>query len=75
MEAWRTSCPRLPSWEVANARGFIDHINCIAAVDPLCDEDHCDVRARLGQWLAQTREQRRVMTGLETEATTRDTYL
>ncbi|HSW27335.1 MAG TPA: 3-phosphoglycerate dehydrogenase [Burkholderiaceae bacterium] len=25
LEAWRTSCPRLPVWEEANARGFIDH--------------------------------------------------
>ena len=24
MEAWRTSCPRLPVWEEANARGFIE---------------------------------------------------
>lgn len=24
MEVWRTSCPRLPVWEDANARGFID---------------------------------------------------
>ena len=23
MEAWRTSCPRLPVWEEANERGFI----------------------------------------------------
>ncbi len=23
MEAWRTSCPRLPVWEEANGRGFI----------------------------------------------------
>ena len=23
MEAWRTSCPRLPVWEEANARGFV----------------------------------------------------
>ena len=23
MEAWRTSCPRLPIWEEANARGLI----------------------------------------------------
>ena len=23
MEAWRTSCPRLPVWEDANDRGFI----------------------------------------------------
>jgi len=24
IEAWRTSCPRLPVWEEANERGFID---------------------------------------------------
>jgi len=24
MEAWRTSCPRLPVWEEANSRGFIE---------------------------------------------------
>ncbi len=24
MEAWRTSCPRLPVWEEADARGFIE---------------------------------------------------
>ena len=24
MEAWRTSCPRLPVWESANDRGFIE---------------------------------------------------
>ncbi len=23
MEAWRTSCPRLPVWEDANERGYI----------------------------------------------------
>jgi D-3-phosphoglycerate dehydrogenase len=23
MEAWRTSCPRLPVWEEATARGFV----------------------------------------------------
>lgn len=23
LEAWRTSCPRLPVWEDANERGFI----------------------------------------------------
>ena len=23
MDAWRTSCPRLPVWEEANARGYI----------------------------------------------------
>jgi hypothetical protein len=24
LEAWRTSCPRLPVWEEANSRGLID---------------------------------------------------
>ena len=27
LEAWRTSCPRLPVWEEANARGFLDHLH------------------------------------------------
>jgi D-3-phosphoglycerate dehydrogenase len=26
MEAWRTSCPRLPVWEEANARGFVTRV-------------------------------------------------
>ena len=25
LDAWRTSCPRLPVWEEANDRGFISH--------------------------------------------------
>ncbi len=25
IEAWRTSCPRLPVWEEANERGFVEH--------------------------------------------------
>jgi hypothetical protein len=25
MDAWRTSCPRLPIWEEANDRGFVCH--------------------------------------------------
>ena len=24
IDAWRTSCPRLPVWEEANARGYLD---------------------------------------------------
>ena len=24
IEAWRTSCPRLPVWEEANARGLVE---------------------------------------------------
>jgi hypothetical protein len=27
VDAWRTSCPRLPVWEEANQRGFIDHLH------------------------------------------------
>ena len=26
MDAWRTSCPRLPVWEEANARGLVTRI-------------------------------------------------
>lgn len=26
LEAWRTSCPRLPVWEEANARGYVDRV-------------------------------------------------
>lgn len=25
MDAWRTSCPRLPVWEDANDRGLVEH--------------------------------------------------
>ena len=40
IEAWRTSCPRLPVWEEANQRGFIDHIHeqghaALVVVSPL----------------------------------------
>jgi hypothetical protein len=27
LDAWRTSCPRLPVWEEANDRGFIERTN------------------------------------------------
>ena len=27
MEAWRTSCPRLPVWEEANERGLIETVS------------------------------------------------
>ncbi|HXC55247.1 MAG TPA: hypothetical protein VNU97_08135 [Rhizomicrobium sp.] len=26
MDAWRTSCPRLPVWEEANARGLVTRV-------------------------------------------------
>jgi D-3-phosphoglycerate dehydrogenase / 2-oxoglutarate reductase len=32
LEAWRTSCPQLPVWEEANARGFIKRHRSIAGV-------------------------------------------
>ena len=34
MEAWRTSCPRLPVWEDAIERGLVEHarLNGVAAV-------------------------------------------
>ena len=40
MEAWRTSCPRLPVWEDANHRGFIashheDGAGIVVTVTPL----------------------------------------
>jgi hypothetical protein len=39
MEAWRTSCPRLPIWEDANERGFIERryesgVGAVVAVSP-----------------------------------------
>ena len=27
IEAWRTSCPKLPVWEEANSMGFIEHLH------------------------------------------------
>ena len=40
IEAWRTSCPRLPVWEEANSRGFITHehqagVGVFVAVSPI----------------------------------------
>jgi D-3-phosphoglycerate dehydrogenase len=32
MEAWRTSCPKLPVWEDANDRGFIETENGIVSI-------------------------------------------
>jgi hypothetical protein len=39
IEAWRTSCPRLPVWEDANERGFVEQrhegeLGRIVAVTP-----------------------------------------
>ncbi len=27
IEAWRTSCPRLPVWEEANGRGYVERLH------------------------------------------------
>jgi hypothetical protein len=27
MEAWRTSCPRLPVWETANEHGYLEQVH------------------------------------------------
>ena len=40
IEAWRTSCPRLPVWEEANSRGFINRehqvgVGVFVSVSPL----------------------------------------
>ena len=38
MEAWRTSCPRLPVWEEANDRGLVvrENVNggCMVRITP-----------------------------------------
>ena len=31
IEAWRTSCPRLPVWEEANTRGFVERHHQLGA--------------------------------------------
>jgi len=49
MEAWRTSCPRLPLWEEANDRGLVvtENVNgrCVVRItssgrDLLCSARH-----------------------------------
>ena len=36
MEAWRTSCPRMPVWEEANERGFIARLHEPGQVALVC---------------------------------------
>jgi len=36
MDAWRTSCPRLPVWEDANDRGFVAQRH-VAGQEPLVE--------------------------------------
>ena len=49
IEAWRTSCPRLPVWEEANERGFIEHDHALGSVEVV------SVSARGAQFLAERR--------------------
>ena len=46
--AWRTSCPRLPVWEEANARGYIahDHLEGTAATVRVTPEGRAALAAR-----------------------------
>lgn len=36
MDAWRTSCPRLPVWEEANARGLITRMQGADGTPVVC---------------------------------------
>jgi hypothetical protein len=38
MDAWRTSCPRLPVWEEANERGFLAREGRFVSVTPAGSE-------------------------------------
>lgn len=49
MDAWRTSCPRLPVWEEANSRGFIEPRHAPGS------EAHVLVSARGRAWLQRQR--------------------
>jgi len=46
MEAWRTSCPRLPVWEEANDRGFIGRQGPLVALTPVGREYLAEHRGR-----------------------------
>lgn len=48
MEAWRTSCPRLPVWEEANARGLVErrHVPGSAAMIAVSPAGTSFLRAR-----------------------------
>jgi hypothetical protein len=51
MEAWRTSCPRLPVWEEANDRAFLERryepdLGAVVAVTPSGQRYVQDHRAR-----------------------------
>jgi hypothetical protein len=35
IEAWRTSCPRLPVWEEANDRGLVEATHSLVRLTPM----------------------------------------
>lgn len=46
MDAWRTSCPRLPVWEEASDRGFIRVRGSLVALTPTGREHLAKHRGR-----------------------------
>ena len=72
IEAWRTSCPRLPVWEEANARGFIEQqyhegVGAVVSVSPSGRE----CLARYRQLVSRPKLSPQVATG-EAQPTARD---
>jgi hypothetical protein len=58
MEAWRTSCPRLPVWEEANARGFIEqrHVEGGPAVVTVSPDGRRHLAAQAAKGRGEVRE-------------------
>jgi hypothetical protein len=64
MDAWRTSCPRLPVWEDANDRGLVrrEYLNgrCIVSITPagraLLEQDRPLSAAKLTPQIASSPE-------------------
>jgi len=51
IDAWRTSCPRLPVWEEANARGYItrEHVPGTGPLISVSANGHALLRERRSQ--------------------------
>ena len=62
LEAWRTSCPRLPVWEEANKRGFVDHLH---------EQGHAALVAvsRQGRAYLETQRKHSALLGTDAERT------
>jgi hypothetical protein len=58
IEAWRTSCPRLPVWEEANARGYIvcEHLAGTGVLVAVSPKGHAHLNRTLGKNLPVGRE-------------------